>query len=200
MLTATCGFEVSVTLVPQIARTTFLAFGDSVTEGEVTVPAAAPAGAAPILRQVVVPSASYPTVIESRLAERYRAQRVTIENAGRSRGWAADALPRFRAALATSRPGAVLLLMGYNEPGSSAQRREAVAALDRMAKEARAAGARVFIATLTPGVDGRERAPNPLAVLAMNDALRALAAGESAVDGGTVVAAPGDASGGRPRR
>ena len=37
--TATCGFDVNVQRVPQLTRTKFLAFGDSVTAGEVTAPA-----------------------------------------------------------------------------------------------------------------------------------------------------------------
>jgi hypothetical protein len=57
---ATCAFTVSVTRLPTLQRTSFLAFGDSVTAGEVTVPTTG-AHARPIPSfTLVVPAASYP--------------------------------------------------------------------------------------------------------------------------------------------
>ena len=93
---------------------------------------------------------------------------------------AAEAVARFRNALRASRPDVVLLLQGYNDLGSPSARRAASSALEEMAKEARGAGARLFMATLTPSVPGRDRAPEPSSILAMNDAIRSLAAGERA--------------------
>ncbi|MGH9386185.1 MAG: HYR domain-containing protein, partial [Vicinamibacterales bacterium] len=64
--TATCSFQVTVTPSPKIALTRFMAFGDSITAGEVTAPigGVGPAGEFPLFRQIVVPSASYPTVLQ----------------------------------------------------------------------------------------------------------------------------------------
>ncbi len=45
--TATCTFDVTVARVPQLTRTRFLAFGDSVTAGEVTAPVAGLGGDRP---------------------------------------------------------------------------------------------------------------------------------------------------------
>jgi lysophospholipase L1-like esterase len=169
--------------VPQLTRTKFLAFGDSVTAGEVTAPALGPAttGRGSISAQIVLPMAAYPAVLNERLTRRYSLQRITVENAGVPREAAAEAVPRFRNAMRASRPDVVLLLQGYNDLGSPSTRRAASSALEEMAKEARGFGARVFLATLTPGVPGRNRAPDPSSILAMNDSIRALAAGERAV-------------------
>ena len=124
--------------------------------------------------------AAYPAVLQERLTRRYSLQRITVENAGVPKEQAADAVSRFRNALRASRPDVVLLLQGYNDLGSPSARRAASSALDDMAKETRGAGARLFLATLTPSVPGRDRAPDPSSVLAMNDAIRSLAAGERA--------------------
>ena len=181
-VTATCAFDVNVQRVPQLTRTKFLAFGDSVTAGEVTVPTlgGAAAGRGSFSGQVVLPMAAYPAVLQERLTRRYSLQRITVENAGVPKESAAAAVPRFRNALRASRPDVVLLLQGYNDLGSPSSRRAASSALEEMAKEARGAGARLFMATLTPSIPGRDRAPEPSAVLAMNDAIRSIAAGERA--------------------
>lgn len=71
--------------------------------------------------------------------------------------------------------------MGYNDLGSSTGRLRAVATVERMAKDVRGYGARLFLATLTPGIPGRTRSLEPTAILAFNDAMRTLAAGEGAV-------------------
>ncbi len=124
---------------------------------------------------------AYPAVLSERLSRRYSLQRITMENAGVPKELAAEAVPRFRNALRASRPEVLLLLEGYNDLGSPSSRRAAISALEAMAKESRGVGARVFLATLTPGIPGRDRAPEPSAILAMNDSIRALAAGEGAI-------------------
>jgi lysophospholipase L1-like esterase len=180
---ASCEFPITVSPPPRLARTNFMAFGDSITAGEVTVPLLLTAadGHAPLTRQVVVPTVSYPTVLERMMAGRYVGQEPHVENEGRSGESAAEAEPRLLRALVTDRPDVVLLLMGYNDLGSSAQRLRAVDTMERMAKDARGYGARVFIATLTPGIPGRQRSLEPSAILAYNDELRIIAAGEGAV-------------------
>lgn len=173
--TASCTFRVEVTGVPRLSRTAFMAFGDSVTAGEVTVPVATGA------RQIVVPSSSYPAVLQGRLRQRYLADAVTVVNTGRSGEFAADAFPRFQAAMLANRPQAVLLLMGFNDLESSATVTSAVRAMERMAQEARGRGARLFLGTLTPSIQGRSRSQSDVLIRQFNSAIRSLAVGEGAV-------------------
>lgn len=180
--TGACGFSILVTPVPRLTRTRFMAFGDSVTAGEVTVPingASSPSSLA-AYRQIVVPTASYPSVLADQLRQRYLAQSTTVVNAGRTGETAAAAFPRFQSAMATNRPEVVLLLMGYNDLENRTTVDAAVRAMERMAKEGRGLGARVFLGTLTPSIQGRTRSQIESLVLQYNAAIRALAAGEGA--------------------
>lgn len=182
-VSASCTFPLVVAAPPELARTNFMAFGDSITAGEVTMPVAIRSAdhGLPVYRQVVVPTASYPTLLERMLASRYVAQQPQVVNEGRPGESAGDAEPRLLRALEVDRPDAVLLLMGYNDLSSSARRIRAVATMERMAKDVRGYGARLFLATLTPPVPGRQRSIESSAVLAYNDDIRTLAAGEGAV-------------------
>ena len=69
---AACEFRVTVTKLPQLSRLRYMAFGDSITAGEVTFPGST-AGLTSG-KQVVVPSAAYPTVLERMLRSRYQFQ------------------------------------------------------------------------------------------------------------------------------
>lgn len=180
---ASCAFPLVVAAPPELTRTNFMAFGDSITAGEVTVPVAARGSdhGLPVFRQVVVPTAAYPTALERMLTSRYVAQQPQVVNEGRPGESAGDAEPRLLRALEVDRPDAVLLLMGYNDLSSSARRIRAVATMERMAKDVRGYGARLFLATLTPPVPGRQRAIESSAIVAYNDDIRILAAGEGAV-------------------
>ena len=114
--TGTCSFHVTVSKLAQLSRTRYLAFGDSITAGEVTFPVGSLADPARprITKQVVVPSAAYPTVLLRTLQGRYasqascdRASPITASAARRpsTRATASSA------ALNTVRPEVVLLLM-----------------------------------------------------------------------------------------
>lgn len=185
--TASCSFTVTVTApVPRLTRTRFLAFGDSMTAGEVTQPAAAPLREdAPNFRFVIVPSASYPTRLLTLLRGRFTAQTAQIEvtNAGRPGEWAQDGALRLPGVMSANRPEAVLLMHGVNDLtalGDAGMLRAALA-LDTMAKEVRGRGARLFMATLPPSRPGLPNAV-PLAVIqALNSRIRTTAAGEGAV-------------------
>lgn len=181
--TGACSFSVLVTPVPRLTRTRFMAFGDSVTAGEVTVPmsAAGSSSASTSYRQIVVPTASYPSVLADQLRQRYIAQSTTVVNAGRTGETAASAFPRFQSAMATNRPEVVLLLMGYNDLENRTTVDAAVRSMERMAKEGRGLGARVFLGTLTPSIQGRSRSQFENLILQYNAAIRNLAAGEGAV-------------------
>lgn len=160
-----------------------MAFGDSVTAGEVTFPVTnrLSTGAPPVYRQIVVPPASYPSVLLNQLRQRYFTQSIAVVNAGLSGQRAANGFARFQTEMAANRPEAVLLLMGYNDLDNRATVEAAFRSMERMAKEGRGLGARVFLATLTPSIPGRLRSQLPDMILLYNDIIRTLAAGEQAV-------------------
>ena len=185
--TAACGFSVTVARVPTLQRTSFLAFGDSVTAGEVTVPTAGGTDllGAPNLTLVVMPAAAYPVQLQTMLRNRYITQSTAINvvNSGISGEYAVDSVKRFSQVMASVRPEVVLLLDGYNDLnnfGSSAVS-SAAAAVEAMAKDARNRGARVYIASLTPPRAGGRNAIPASTIATYNDRMRAIAAGENAV-------------------
>lgn len=177
--TARCSFPVTVTVPPRISVTRFLAFGDSITAGEVTVPAATSlASGAPAYRQIVVPASSYPTVLDGLLDARYLVQTPTVINAGKPGEVTVDGLARFGSLLRSERPEVLLLLDGHNDLGSTVQAIEGYNALVTMVQQAKASGVRVYLATLVPSIPGRLRSQPQALLLQFNDAVRALAARE----------------------
>ncbi|MDH4066153.1 MAG: HYR domain-containing protein, partial [Acidobacteriota bacterium] len=112
--TGSCGFTVSVSRLPTLSKTRFLAFGDSVTVGIVATenPARDPFY---FLREV--PNDSYPSVLRQLLAGRYGTQDVTVINDGRGGEKAVDGVGRAYSAIRTHRPDVLLLLDGYNDLG-----------------------------------------------------------------------------------
>jgi lysophospholipase L1-like esterase len=173
---------VTVSVIPQIGRTRFLAFGDSLTAGEVTVPTGTLSDGVPNLKLIVVPAASYPAQLLGMLRARYTSQTaaLTVTNSSVPGEWAQDGVKRLPNVLANLRPEAVLLLEGGNDLGAGANISGAVAAIDTMAKEIRNRGARVFLATLPPPGVGPKALPVSQ-VTALNDRIRSTAAGEGAV-------------------
>jgi lysophospholipase L1-like esterase len=105
-----------------------------------------------------------------------------MTNAGKPGEWAVAGAERIPGVLTSVRPEVVLLLEGYNDPLEfSSGMNAAVSAIDTMAKEARFRGARVFIASLTPGRPGGSHAIAPSLVMSYNSRLRTVAEGERAV-------------------
>jgi lysophospholipase L1-like esterase len=148
--TGTCTFTVAVSPVPQIAKTKFMAFGDSLTLGT-TSPAPG------IL--VLSVADSYPTKLLALLSGRYLDQKITVVNEGLSGRFAADDFPRFQDAMRAVQPQVVLLMEGANDlnnPGEQPAIPKIVGALEKMVDDARSRGAIVFLATLPPqNPDGR---------------------------------------------
>jgi lysophospholipase L1-like esterase len=185
--TAACTFPITVTApAPRLSRTRFLAFGDSMTAGEVSQLTARLDGGASNHRLIVIPAASYPTQLLARLRARYTTQTAVLEvvNAGRPGEWAEDGAVRLPGVMSTVRPEAVLLLEGLNELaalGGMSGVQRAVTALDTMAKEVRHRGARAFIATLPPTRTTGPRAVPASVILSLNLQIRAMARGEGAV-------------------
>jgi lysophospholipase L1-like esterase len=187
-VSTSCGFLVNVTVTPpRLSRTRFMAFGDSITAGEISVPASVAAReGGPHYKFIIVPSASYPTQLLQMLRARYTDQTATLEvvNSGRPGEWAQDGSLRLPGVMSSVRPEAVLLLEGYNDlgaAGTTAGINNAILAIDRMAKEIRGRGARVFLATLPPpGPNGAKGIPLSQ-VTTLNERIKVTATGEGAV-------------------
>jgi lysophospholipase L1-like esterase len=184
---AACSFTVSVSRIPTLQRTGFLAFGDSITAGEITVPTttALDEQGFPSVKLVVVPSASYPAQLQTLLRNRYITQAATISvvNSGVPGEFSADSIRRFSDVYAQTRPQVVLLLDGYNDLnvlGTSAIS-SAAGAVETMARQARLGGARVFIANLTPPRAGGRNAIPVTTITTYNDRMRSIATSEGAV-------------------
>jgi len=184
---ATCAFTVSVTRLPTLQRTSFLAFGDSVTAGEVTVPTTGSTtlDRFPSFKLVVVSAASYPTQLQAMLRTRYITQQtaLAVTNAGVPGERATQGVQRFPGVMSQVRPEVVLLLEGYNDISllGATGVSQAAAAIETMARDARARGARVFIASLTPPRSGGRNTLPADQVSSLNSRLRAIASGENAV-------------------
>jgi lysophospholipase L1-like esterase len=183
---ATCAFSVSVTRLPTLQRTTYLAFGDSVTAGEVSSPVGAlDERGFPSFRLTVVPTASYPTQLQALLRGRYITQQsaIVVTNAGVPGERATTGAQRFPGVMAQVRPEVVLLLEGYNDLSLLGTNgiNPAAAAIESMSREARGRGARVFIASLTPPRSGGRNTLPADQIAAYNSRLRSIALGETAV-------------------
>ena len=183
--TATCSITIRVSKAASLSRTRFLAFGDSITAGEVTFPVGTTVLGDLITKLVLVPSAAYPTVLAKNLSTAYPLQedRIAVANYGQGGEKAVNARDRFIQALNVVRPEAVLILEGANDiplgedGGASSAAREVRA----MSAEARARGMRVFIANLPPGRPGGNRTIQPILVTDYNNRMFDAARSEGAV-------------------
>lgn len=157
---------------PRISRTRFLAFGDSFTAGEVTNPATGTGGS--ISKLIVVPTASYPTVLQSHLRTTYPNQATTIgvTNAGEPNERILDGAQRFPTTYDATRPEVVLLMEGVNGlPGVGPDISTGVMRI--MVQHAKAGGSRVFVGSMIPQIPGRPRGNTPTSeLLAYNATLR----------------------------
>lgn len=180
---ATCQFNVTVTKLPQLSRLKFMAFGDSITAGEVTFPGST--GGLTSGKLQVVPSAAYPTVLQRLLRTRYQFQgdQVIVSNQGLSGEKAIEARNRFFSAMTTVRPDVVLLFHGHNDIPSGADGAASGAAneIRVMAIEAKLRGARVFIATPVPARPNGNRTVQTFLLVDFANRMRAIASQEGAV-------------------
>ncbi len=136
-------------------------------------------------RQVVVPSAAYPTILAKLLQARYTAQAdsIVVANYGFGGEKASNARTRFIAALNIVRPDAVLLMEGTNDIGlgENGAASGAASEIRNMAAEARLRGMRVFIATVAPGRPGGTKTIPDFFLVDYANRMRAVAASEGAV-------------------
>jgi len=164
---------------PRISRTRFLAFGDSITAGEVTQPvgalrAGSGQAAGGIGKLIVVAAASYPSVLQGKLVSTYtdQASVISVTNQGVSNEPILDGVARFNDVFASSRAEVVLLQEGVNNlnfvgPDTS------TGLMRVMVQQAKAGNAKVYVGSMIPTVVGRPRATtSPAALVAYNNVLQ----------------------------
>ena len=177
--TASCSFPVTVTRIPSISKTRFLAFGDSITYGEVSFPVSSSGGLGTSFKLVQVPSAAYPTVLGKQLVARYSSQddSISVANYGLGGEKAVNARDRFFAALNTVRPDVVLLMEGSNDIalGEDGAASSAAREIGIMVGEARRRGMFVFLATIAPGRPGGSKTISPILLTDYNNRMRSVA-------------------------
>jgi lysophospholipase L1-like esterase len=173
--TARCTVVITVAASPRLSVTNLLAFGDSITAGEISNGIAV---------TPIDPSEAYPAVLARLLKQRYPGQSMTVVNDGKSGETAAqgaDRLPRDQAAY---HPDLLLLLEGINDLHGSvgpAGIPPAIAALNTMMVDARSRGVRVIVGTLLPANPGA-LLPGTVALIApFNAQLVPVAAADGAV-------------------
>ena len=154
-----CAFPVTVSKLATLSKLKYMAFGDSITAGEITVPISGSiVGQSLITKLVVVPNSSYPAVLQRTLQGRYASQagQITVGNFGVGGEKAAVARDRFIAGLNSFRPDVVIILDGANDipAGENGAASTAASEVRAMADEALRRGIRVFIGTPTPGKPG----------------------------------------------
>jgi lysophospholipase L1-like esterase len=172
---AECTFSITVAQQPRLRLTRILAFGDSVTSGEVVKPGTEDA-------ETMRAMEPYPAVLQRLLNARYTGQTITITNGGKGGELAVEALARFGGELRLANAEAVIILEGYNDlyRGSQPDNVEtALRGVGTLAAEARNRGVRTYIAALTPTRPGRRSIPIGI-IQAVNARLRDGARGEGA--------------------
>jgi lysophospholipase L1-like esterase len=158
--------------VARLSRTRFLAYGDSLTSGEITAPIAA---TGTIGKLVIVPGASYPEVLQSELKTAYPSQAASISvmNMGKGAETIFDGILRFEDVFPSSRAEVVLLQEGVN--GLSFAGPDGSTALMRsMVQEAKNGSAMVFVGSMIPTLADRQRTQNATALVAYDNDLETM--------------------------
>jgi lysophospholipase L1-like esterase len=160
-----CSFNVTVTRTPRLSASTFMAFGNSITEGKTAF------GATPN---------NYPENLRKLLTARYTTQEIKVFNRGLGGETAVNGAIRIHQDLDDFNPQVLLLEEGVNDLALTdpAKIDNMIAALRDMIREAKSRSIVVFLATLTPvrrgGTPPRGDAAYPF-VLEANSRIRALA-------------------------
>jgi len=146
--TARCTFVLTVVAALRLGVTHLLAFGDSITAGELSNGTTV---------TPIDPSEAYPAVLAGLLKERYPGQSIVVVNDGKTGETAALGAFRLPSDLAAYHPDALLLLEGINDLHGSvgpAGIPATIAALNAMMVSARDRGVRVIVGTLLPARPG----------------------------------------------
>lgn len=183
--TAQCSFAVTVDRTPELTLTRFMAFGDSNTAGEITVPISGVTTLGFLHPLRVVPEASYPAVLRNLMMQRYttQASSIVMVNDGLSGelARATTTMVRFSQSVSANRPDVVLLMHGYNDVGDPSVITDTVNAIDALAAEARNRRVgRVFMLNMAPSRPGSRARPMST-ILAFNERYERAARGEGAI-------------------
>jgi lysophospholipase L1-like esterase len=177
------------TKVPTLSKTKFLAFGDSLTAGEITLPVSMIPGGPGIgvlgaasHKMIVVPTASYPTQLLTMLRARFATQSagMIVNGAGVPGEYSFQGATRFPGTVAEAAPEVVLLLHGVNDLALGNTDLPA-GSLHNMTEEGKRRGALVFLSTMMPTRAGGKNSPNVALVEELNTKIRAIAALEGVV-------------------
>jgi lysophospholipase L1-like esterase len=191
-----CSMTVTVTppVIPILAVTSFVAFGDSITRGEdgTNGPPTAPCSSTASARmrfgpRVILPDAqTYPGVLAQSLSARYKAQSPTVDNQGCPGEAVTDAgtLSRFDGLIRSRRYEAVLIMEGSNDLMLATKDSNVFAAalvrLRQLVGDAKSRGVRPLLATIPPinpaGSRGKDWGANM--VPDFNAGVRGIAQGE----------------------
>jgi lysophospholipase L1-like esterase len=167
--------------------TNFLAFGDSITAGE--VPDSTDTSTGRIKLRALQPALAYPAQLQMMLAQRYPAEALSIvvHNDGLQGETAANGVGR----LASPSDGfanypetqVLLLLEGVNDIAGDnpSEIGPAINALRSMIRNAKGRGARVLVGTLLPMIPGDKRAGPADLVVPFNNQLVPMALSEGAI-------------------
>ncbi len=139
MAQASCDFQVSVRVSQTLAKTKFTAFGDSITEGAVSL--------APLV--MLAGPETYPFKLEQMLLQRYLAQPIVVINEGLGGETTPRGAVRLPSVLSAHQPEVLLLLEGINNINGLSTSTQ-TAALRTMIEEAQRRNAQVIIATILP--------------------------------------------------
>jgi lysophospholipase L1-like esterase len=195
-LASACSFSVTIT-APSLRFTKFMAFGDSITAGEVGANRALGAMARQFrgllhaaggrkiagIPHVVQPLSAYPAQLQTLLTSTYRHQSFIVANEGRPGERAEQGVSRLNAALRSYQPEVLLLLQGIvdidlaivTRPKSDTTPIDVapiVASLQSMVRNAQDRGVVVLLATLTPVIDDQDKSD---ALVALNAEIRRMA-------------------------
>jgi lysophospholipase L1-like esterase len=175
-VTASCSFNITVTIPPKIDATTFVAFGDSITAGEVRSEGSG-AGIHPLK---IDPIKAYPTLLLRDLKDLYTSQAgaIFVANAGVRLEGAVAGANRLPSIIDGGAYRVLLLMEGVNDfPDYHA----ALTAVEQMVEYASARrGLRVYLATEPPQNPSPVGCPDTLGgnwafVVPYNDGLRDIA-------------------------
>jgi lysophospholipase L1-like esterase len=159
---------------PRISATRFVAFGDSITLGVLSI------GPQMLVQS---PPSSYPFKLQVLLSNRYTTQTIDVLDEGVGGERADSGVNRLPRVLSADAPQTLLLMEGINDLNGdgAAAIPTIVDALRSMIRAARDRGIRVFIGTLLPQRPGARRAYSWALVQPANDEIRAMAAREDVV-------------------
>ncbi len=190
-LASSCSFSITITPpAPTLRFTRFMAFGDSITAGEVGDSVLPPGVTAreilarlravrgrpiPGISNVVPPLNAYPTQLHNLLTLAYATQLISVANEGLSGERASEGVSRLTASLLAGQPEVLMLFEGFNDIDDTPNNVASIAAdLRSMALNAQGRGVEVLLATLTPVTDARKE--SRATIIALNAEIRGIAA------------------------